>query len=69
MRRNKTQLQQIKGQLLVDKEVTSWRMINLFRITRLAEYIRILRAEGWNIKSERIYPKNSNWYVKYTLKD
>ncbi len=69
MKPNLTQLEQVKSHLLVYKEISSWVVINLYHITRLSEYIRILRVQGMDIKSTRIYPKNSNWFTKYTLDD
>ncbi len=69
MKPNLTQLQQVKSHLLANKEVTSWEMITLKHITRLSEYIRILRVEGMDITSTRSFPKNSNWFTKYTLDD
>jgi len=66
MKHNETQLQQIKSYLRVHKKITSWKAIELYRITRLPEYIRILRKLGWDIEMERIHPKGGNWYGQYT---
>ena len=67
MKHNETQLQQIKSYLTVHKKITSWKAIELYKITRLSQYISILRSEGWDITTERIRPKQGNWYGLYTL--
>ena len=66
MKPNKTQLAQIRAHLN-KKPITSWEAIVLYRITRLSQYILLLRKEGVNITSERIV-KNGKWFVKYIQK-
>lgn len=66
MKPNKTQLSQIRAHL-AKKPITSWEAIILYRITRLSQYILLLRNEGINITSERIV-KNGKWFVKYIQK-
>jgi hypothetical protein len=46
--------------------ITSWEAIMKYRITRLSEYIRQLRSEGFDIHSEWQENEDKRW-VKYTL--
>jgi hypothetical protein len=46
--------------------ISSWEAIMNYRITRLAEYIRQLRTEGYNIVSEW-QESGDKRYVKYTI--
>ena len=69
MKENRTQLAKIRTHLNVKGSITSWDAIMYYRITRLSEYIRILRVEGMDIDMERVHPENSNWYGLYTLKE
>jgi hypothetical protein len=67
MKPNETQLQQVKDHLTTERTITSWDAIALYRITRLSQYISILRGEGMDIKMTRVHPKTSNWYGLYIL--
>ncbi len=70
MKTNRTQLAKIRTHLNVKGFITSWDSIMYYRITRLSEYIRVLRhEEGMNITGERIYPPDANWYTIYTLNE
>ena len=40
-----TQKEQVKTHLKTYKSITTWEAIKLYRITRLSEYIRLLRKE------------------------
>lgn len=42
---HETQLAQVRKHLKKNKKITSWTAIEKYRITRLSEYIRILRQE------------------------
>ena len=42
---HETQLAQVRKHLKKYKSITSWTAIEKYRITRLSEYIRILRAD------------------------
>lgn len=68
METNKTQLQQVKNHLLNKGRITSWSAIQAYRITRLSEYIRILREQGFNITMKRINLEYPKWYGLYELK-
>lgn len=59
-----TQLNQIRGHLLLKGEITSWEAITKYHITRLSEYIRILRHEEqmdikdlWERKNDKNYKR------------
>ena len=69
MEANKTQLQKVRSHLIKYGFVTSWTVISKYGITRLAQYVLLLRKEGLNIESTRIYPtdKNKNWFTNYKL--
>lgn len=70
MNENKTQLQQVQDHLLLVGEITSWTAITKYHITRLSEYIRILRDDyNYDIDMIRMYPPNKNWYGIYKLKN
>ena len=69
MKTNLTQLAKIRTHLNVKGSITSWDAIMFYRITRLSEYIRILRVEGMDIRMTRVDPKDSNWYGLYTLNE
>lgn len=69
MKPNETQLQKVRKHLQKKGFITSWYAISKFRITRLSQYILLLRKEGLDIESTRIYPedKNKNWFTNYQL--
>jgi len=54
-----TQKEQILKHLRKYKKITSWEAITKYRITRISEYIRQLRTEGYNITTERKEFKDS----------
>ena len=61
-----TQKEQIREYLEKNKKISTWTAIQEFRITRLSEYIRQLRLDGYKIVD--IWKKgNKNQYVEYTL--
>lgn len=60
-----TQLDKIRIHLLTHRQISSWQAIKLYRITRLAEYIRILRVEGVKITDRWINPEAGNRYKLY----
>lgn len=61
-----TQKQKIKNHLKKFKSITSWDAITKYRITRLAQYILLLKQEGMNIKSEWKSNEGSKW-TEYTI--
>jgi hypothetical protein len=63
-----TQLNQVRGQLLLHGEITSWEAITKFHITRLSEYIRILRHEELMNITDVWERKNDKNYKRYIYK-
>ena len=64
MNKQQTQLRQIENHLLVHGNITSWKAITSYSITRLSEYIRKLRHEkNWDIDSIRKQNKTT-WSCK-----
>jgi len=67
-----TQKEQILHHLEKRGKITSWEAIQKYRITRISEYIRQLRAEGYVITTERKEFKdrlgNKSNYGIYTLR-
>jgi len=63
-----TQLESIKRHLKRHKKITTWDAIVNYRITRLSEYIRVLREDyDWSIQSVWT-EKNDKRFVIYKLK-
>ena len=65
-----TQKQLILDYLKKNKSITSWKAIQDFHITRVADVILRLRKEGHNIETQKITNKNSRTgkttqYAKY----
>lgn len=52
--------------LNVHGSITAWDAISNYRITRLAEMIRILKAEGFEIESHWEHGNGKRW-VRYLL--
>lgn len=67
----KTQLNQVRSHLKRYGSITSWKAIQKYEITRLSEYIRILRhEENINIFSDWRQDKNTKKnYVVYELRE
>jgi hypothetical protein len=65
----KTQLTLVRNHLKRNGSITSWKAIQKYRITRLAEYIRVLRhEENMNIHSDwRVDKKTKKHFVVYEL--
>jgi hypothetical protein len=61
-----TQRREVLDHLLEYGSITSWEAIEKFHITRLSEYIRVLRSEGKNIESEWEQKGDKKW-VRYVL--
>lgn len=67
MKPNLSQKELVKNHLLKFKEITSWEAIREYHITRLSQYILVLRKENYEIESVRESDEN-NWWVRYILK-
>jgi hypothetical protein len=67
----KTQLDKIRTHLKRNGSITSWKAIQKYRITRLAEYIRVLRhEENMNIHCDmRLNKKTKTRFGVYELRE
>ena len=61
-----TQVNEVLQHLGTHGSITAWEAITLYRITRLAEYVRILRADGFEIESQWKHGNGKRW-VRYLL--
>ncbi len=61
-----SQRREVLDHLLKYGSITSWDAIQQYRITRLSEYVRILRSEGKNIQSTW-KEHNGKRFVEYSL--
>lgn len=61
-----SQISKIKAHLNIYGTITSWEAIELFRCTRLAEYIRQLREGGLDIQSNW-RENNGKRFVEYSI--
>ncbi len=68
MKKQQTQIKQVENHLLIHGKITTWGAITKYSITRLAEYIRILRNKGWTISSTWKHNSERRW-VLYQLKN
>jgi len=66
---NESQLTQIRNHFKKYKSITSWTAISKYHITRLSQYILLLREEGMDIEMKRIQQEGSKWFGLYTLKN
>ena len=55
----------IRTYLSVHKSITSWQAISMFRATRLAAVIHLLRRDGWDITTEMKRTDEGIVYAKY----
>lgn len=60
-----SQKEKVHKHLIKHGTIDTWTCFTKYRITRLSEYIRQLRVDGLDIKSEWIKPKKGNPFVKY----
>jgi hypothetical protein len=56
----------VLAHLKEDKTITSWEAIDMFKYTRLADSIFVLRGEGHNIITKMI-TRNDKTFAEYTL--
>ena len=63
-----TQIKHVENHLLLYGKITTQEAITSYWITRLAEYIRILRNKDWDIDSEWKHNSERRW-VEYQLKN
>lgn len=53
--------------LLKHGSITSWDAIQLYGITRLSQYIYLLRKEGYVFEKVNIRNAKKGWHYKYIL--
>jgi hypothetical protein len=65
----KTKMDMIKEHLIKYKTITSWEAITLYKETRLASKIEILRNKrGWKIETIKFVSEEGTPYAKYFLR-
>lgn len=65
-----SQYEQIKKHLLKHGKITSWDAIELYRVTRLSQYIYLMRKEGYHFNVDHEpNSKNTGWHSVYILID
>jgi len=65
----KTKMDMIKEHLIKHKTITSWEAITLYKETRLAAKIEILRNKrGWVIETIMFVSEEQTPYAKYFLR-
>lgn len=60
-----SQKEKVHNHLIKYGTIDTWTCFTRYRITRLSQYIMMLRNDGLDIKSEWIKPKKGNQFVKY----
>jgi hypothetical protein len=53
--------------LVRHKSITSWKAIELYRATRLADIVFTLKRQGWDIISTMRYEPDGTRYAVYRL--
>lgn len=65
MSKAKTKIARIAEHLAVKRTITSWKAIELYQATRLADIIFTLKREGWDIITTMRYEPNGTRYAIY----
>jgi hypothetical protein len=60
-----TKIAMVAGHLVAKKSITSWKAIELYQATRLADIIFTLKQQGWNIITTMRYEPNGMRYAIY----
>jgi hypothetical protein len=63
----KTKIDQVANHLVRHKTITSWKAIELYRATRLADIIFKLKCQGWDIVSTLRFEPDGTRYAVYRL--
>jgi hypothetical protein len=63
----KTKIAKVAGHLVGRKSITSWKAIELYQATRLADIIFTLKRQGWDISTTMRYEPNGTKYAVYRL--
>jgi len=62
-----TKIDQVANHLVRHKSITSWKAIELYRATRLADIIFNLKRQGWDISTTMRYEPDGTRYAVYRL--
>jgi hypothetical protein len=62
-----TKIDKVANHLVRHKSITSWKAIELYRATRLADIVFTLKRQGWNIISTMRYEPDGTRYAVYRL--
>lgn len=62
-----TKIDQVANHLVRHKTITSWKAIELYRATRLADIIFKLKCQGWDISSTLRFEPDGTRYAVYRL--
>jgi hypothetical protein len=63
----RTKIAKVAGHLVGRKSITSWKAIELYQATRLADIIFTLKRQGWDISTTMRYEPNGTKYAVYRL--
>ena len=62
-----TKIAKVAGHLVGTKSITSWKAIELYQATRLADIIFTLKQQGWDIITTMRYEPDGTRYAVYRL--
>ena len=62
-----TKIAMVANHLVSKKSITSWKAIELYQATRLANIIFNLKQQGWDISTTMRYEANGTRYAIYHL--
>ena len=62
-----TKIDKVANHLVRQKTITSWKAIELYRATRLADIIFKLKCQGWDIVSTLRFEPDGTRYAVYRL--
>jgi hypothetical protein len=62
-----TKIAKVAGHLVGKKSITSWKAIELYQATRLADIIFTLKNKGWDIITTMRYEPDGTRYAVYRL--
>ena len=62
-----TKIAKVAGHLVGKGSITSWKAIELYQATRLADIIFTLKRQGWDIISTMRYEPDGTRYAIYKL--
>lgn len=64
---NATQKEKVLYHLRKYGSIDTWTCFTKYRITRLSQYIMLLRQDGYSINNEWVRQKNKNPFVRYIM--